>query len=114
MPLIREAETLGIPVVTEVEIAWQLTEAPMIGITGSNGKTTTTSLVGRMLDRGKIPARVAGNIGMALSEVAPGMGEEEWLVSELSSFQLKGTLQFRPRIGALLIFSPPISIITAP
>ncbi|GGA32606.1 UDP-N-acetylmuramoylalanine--D-glutamate ligase [Kroppenstedtia guangzhouensis] len=106
VPLIREAETLGIPVVTEVEIAWQLTEAPMIGITGSNGKTTTTSLVGRMLDRGKIPARVAGNIGMALSEVAPGMGEEEWLVSELSSFQLKGTLQFRPRIGALLNLFP--------
>lgn len=106
VPLLQEAETRGIPVVTEVEIAWQLTEASMIGITGSNGKTTTTSLVGRMLARGGIPARVAGNIGMALSEVAPGMDQEEWLVSELSSFQLKGTRQFRPRIGALLNLVP--------
>ncbi|MFD1407315.1 UDP-N-acetylmuramoyl-L-alanine--D-glutamate ligase [Kroppenstedtia eburnea] len=106
VPLLQEAETRGIPVVTEVEIAWQLTEASMIGITGSNGKTTTTSLVGRMLARGGIPARVAGNIGMALSEVAPGMDKEEWLVSELSSFQLKGTRQFRPRIGALLNLVP--------
>ncbi|PTX51237.1 UDP-N-acetylmuramoylalanine--D-glutamate ligase [Melghirimyces profundicolus] len=102
VPPVRKALELGIPVVTEVEVAYRLTEARLIGITGSNGKTTTTSLVGRMLSAGQVPSRVAGNIGMALSEVAPSMGKEEWLVSELSSFQLKGTQTFRPRIGALL------------
>ncbi len=106
IPLIRRAEELGIPVVTEVEIAYLLTDAPLIGITGSNGKTTTTSMVGRMLDRGNLPVHVAGNIGTALSEIAPQLKAEEWLVSELSSFQLKGTRSFRPRIGALLNVVP--------
>ncbi|SMO48069.1 UDP-N-acetylmuramoyl-L-alanine--D-glutamate ligase [Melghirimyces algeriensis] len=106
IPLITRAQDLGIPVVTEVEVAYLLTEANIIGITGSNGKTTTTSLVGRMLSKGQLPSRVAGNIGMALSELAPAMREEEWLICELSSFQLKGTHKFHPRIGAILNVVP--------
>ncbi|MFC4076532.1 UDP-N-acetylmuramoyl-L-alanine--D-glutamate ligase [Salinithrix halophila] len=105
-PPVQSAITKGIPVVTEVEIAYRITKAPVIGITGSNGKTTTTTLVGRMLAAGDVPSQVAGNIGRALAEVAPGMGAEEWLVAELSSFQLKGVNTFRPRIGALLNIVP--------
>ncbi|MDR6224801.1 UDP-N-acetylmuramoyl-L-alanine--D-glutamate ligase [Desmospora profundinema] len=105
-PPIKRALELGIPVMTEVEVAYLVTEAPIIGITGSNGKTTTTSLVGRMLSTGDISSHVAGNIGQALADVAPELKPDQWLVAELSSFQLKGTVRFRPRIGALLNVTP--------
>ncbi|WP_091835336.1 UDP-N-acetylmuramoyl-L-alanine--D-glutamate ligase [Marininema halotolerans] len=103
---VQQALVYGIPVVTEVEIAYRVASSPIIGITGSNGKTTTTTLVGRMLKKGKVPSVVAGNIGRALAEVAPELKANEWLVAELSSFQLKGVQTFRPRIGALLNIVP--------
>lgn len=103
---VRQAIEKGIPVVTEVEIAGLLCKAAIIGITGSNGKTTTTTLVGQMLTTGGLRAKVAGNIGQALTEVVQELGEDQWLVAELSSFQLKGTAQFRPRIAALLNIVP--------
>ncbi|SFJ04605.1 UDP-N-acetylmuramoyl-L-alanine--D-glutamate ligase [Thermoflavimicrobium dichotomicum] len=99
---VQEALKRNIPVVTEVEIAGRLSKAPIIGITGSNGKTTTTTLVGKMLTAGGFKAKVAGNIGQALTEVVQDLSADEWLVAELSSFQLKGVQTFRPRIGALL------------
>jgi UDP-N-acetylmuramoylalanine--D-glutamate ligase len=99
---IRKAEELGIEVVTEVEVAYQFCEAPIIGITGSNGKTTTTTLIGQMLDAAGLAPVVAGNIGRALTEAAPEVTEDNWMVVELSSFQLKGTTAFRPRIACLL------------
>ncbi|WP_124727711.1 UDP-N-acetylmuramoyl-L-alanine--D-glutamate ligase [Staphylospora marina] len=103
---VQEALRLGIPVITEVEIAGWLASSPMIGITGSNGKTTTTTLVGEMLRRGGLKPVVAGNIGRALTEAVTDAGPDEWLVVELSSFQLKGTDSFRPRIAALLNVFP--------
>jgi len=99
---IRQAEALGIPVVTEVEVAYRFCAAPMIGITGSNGKTTTTTLIGQMLDAGGLSPIVAGNIGRALTEAAQEAAAGDWMVVELSSFQLKGTETFRPRIALLL------------
>ncbi|NEW05273.1 UDP-N-acetylmuramoyl-L-alanine--D-glutamate ligase [Paenibacillus sp. SYP-B3998] len=99
---LRKAAELGIEVVTEVEVAYQFCEAPIIGITGSNGKTTTTTLIGLMLEAGGLLPVVAGNIGRALTEAAPEVTKENWMVVELSSFQLKGTIAFRPRIGCLL------------
>ncbi|TXK72089.1 UDP-N-acetylmuramoyl-L-alanine--D-glutamate ligase [Paenibacillus sp. N3.4] len=99
---IRRAEELGIEVVTEVEVAYQFCEAPIIGITGSNGKTTTTTLIGLMLDADGYSPVVAGNIGRALTEAAPEVTVDNWMVVELSSFQLKGTTSFRPRIAVLL------------
>lgn len=99
---IRKAEELGIEIVTEVEVAYQFCEAPIIGITGSNGKTTTTTLIGLMLDAAGLKPVVAGNIGRALTEAAPEVTAENWMVVELSSFQLKGTTSFRPTIGMLL------------
>lgn len=103
---IQEAMRHNIPVVTEVEVAYALSRGSFIGITGSNGKTTTTTLVGEMLKAGGIRNVVAGNIGRALTEVASATDDQEWLVAELSSFQLKGTIRFRPRVAALLNIVP--------
>lgn len=100
--MVEEALKRGIPVWTEVELAYHLTDAPFIGITGSNGKTTTTTLVYEMLKADSKKALVAGNIGTAASEVANQASGDEWIVTELSSFQLMGTYQFRPKIGLLL------------
>ncbi|WP_442603770.1 UDP-N-acetylmuramoyl-L-alanine--D-glutamate ligase [Paenibacillus sp. KN14-4R] len=101
-PPIQRAQELGIDVVTEVEVAYPICEAPMIGITGSNGKTTTTTLVGKMLESSGLKPIVAGNIGRALCEVAEEAQADNWMVVELSSFQLKGTITFKPRIACLL------------
>ncbi|SEM41006.1 UDP-N-acetylmuramoylalanine--D-glutamate ligase [Paenibacillus sp. cl141a] len=102
VPPVQKAIELEIPIVTEVEIAYHLCEAPIIGITGSNGKTTTTTWVGKMLESAGLSPIVAGNIGTPLSEAAATATEHDWMVVELSSFQLKGTEAFRPRISCLL------------
>jgi len=102
IPPIQRALELGIEVVTEVEVAYHIAVSPMIGITGSNGKTTTTTLVHLMLQEDGFGAVAAGNIGRALTEAALQTKREDWLVVELSSFQLKGTVDFRPRISCLL------------
>lgn len=99
---VRRAFDLGIDVVTEVEIAFRVCRAPILGITGSNGKTTTTTWIGMMLASAGKSAVVAGNIGQPLSEVCPDLTADQWLVAELSSFQLKGIDRFRPRIACLL------------
>ena len=103
---VAKAMGLGIPIITEVEIAYQLASAPIIGITGSNGKTTTTTLVGLMLREAGIGALVGGNIGTVLTGLAEVADENQWLVAELSSFQLMGTKTFRPRIGVLMNLYP--------
>jgi UDP-N-acetylmuramoylalanine--D-glutamate ligase len=105
-PPVRQALELGIPVLTEVEIAYLRSKAPIIGITGSNGKTTTTTLVGEMLEVANLHPVVAGNIGRALTDVVEEVEADRWLVAELSSFQLMGTQEFRPKIGALLNVFP--------
>ncbi|MED4603723.1 UDP-N-acetylmuramoyl-L-alanine--D-glutamate ligase [Paenibacillus validus] len=99
---IRRADELGIETVTEVEVAYYLCQAPIIGITGSNGKTTTTTWTGLMLEAGGLKPIVAGNIGRALTEAALEAAEDNRMVVELSSFQLKGTSSFRPSIACLL------------
>ena len=105
-PIVQEALRRAIPVVTEVEVAGGIARAPILGITGSNGKTTTTSLVAEMLRLAGIPAQTAGNIGTPLSAVALDAADDSWLVTELSSFQLAGTERFRPRIAGLLNIYP--------
>ncbi|WEK52985.1 MAG: UDP-N-acetylmuramoyl-L-alanine--D-glutamate ligase [Candidatus Cohnella colombiensis] len=96
------AQQLGVEVVSEVEVAGQLSPAPIVGITGSNGKTTTTTLTGVLLEAAGLKSIVAGNIGRPLCEAAEEIAADGWLVAELSSFQLKGTVDFRPRIACLL------------
>ncbi|WP_410514520.1 UDP-N-acetylmuramoyl-L-alanine--D-glutamate ligase [Paenibacillus sp. BR2-3] len=99
---VQKAIQLGIEIVTEVEVAYRLCAAPMIGITGSNGKTTTTTWVGHMLEAAGMNPIVAGNIGTPLCQAAQEATEDNWMVVELSSFQLKGTETFRPKVGCLL------------
>ncbi|MFB5266210.1 UDP-N-acetylmuramoyl-L-alanine--D-glutamate ligase [Paenibacillus enshidis] len=101
-PPVQRALELGIEVVTEVEVAYHICEAPIIGITGSNGKTTTTTWVGRMLEAAGMKPIVAGNIGTPLCEAAAEAERDNWMVVELSSFQLKGTRDFRPAVACLL------------
>lgn len=100
-PIVRASE-LGVEIVTEVEVASWLSPAPIIGITGSNGKTTTTTLTGELLRAAGLHPIVAGNIGTPLCEAAIAAEPDNWLVAELSSFQLKGTAAFRPRVAVLL------------
>ncbi|WP_028595822.1 UDP-N-acetylmuramoyl-L-alanine--D-glutamate ligase [Paenibacillus assamensis] len=99
---VQQALALGIEVVTEIEVGYHLCQAPIIGITGSNGKTTTTTWVGKMLESAQLKPLVAGNIGTPFSGVAPTVAADQTVVLELSSFQLKGTTSFRPRVAALL------------
>ncbi|WP_143415867.1 UDP-N-acetylmuramoyl-L-alanine--D-glutamate ligase [Geobacillus sp. E263] len=101
-PMVKKAMEKGLPVVTEVELAYHISEAPFIGITGSNGKTTTTTLIYEMLREGEKRPLLAGNIGTAACEVAKKAEASNWLVTELSSFQLVGIRDFRPRISVLL------------
>ncbi|TBL78154.1 UDP-N-acetylmuramoyl-L-alanine--D-glutamate ligase [Paenibacillus thalictri] len=99
---LQKALSLNIEIVTEVEVAYRICKAPIIGITGSNGKTTTTTWIGLMLQEAGLKPIVAGNIGRALTEAALEAESDNRMVVELSSFQLKGTDQFRPRIACLL------------
>ncbi|MGM0897622.1 MAG: UDP-N-acetylmuramoyl-L-alanine--D-glutamate ligase [Bacillota bacterium] len=100
--LIQKALEKSIPVWTEIELAYHISEAPFIGITGSNGKTTTTTLLFHMLNQdGKAPL-IAGNIGTVASGVAEKASADNVIVTELSSFQLKGTEAFRPHISIII------------
>lgn len=101
-PPVAKALELGIDVVTEVEVAYRLCKAPIIGITGSNGKTTTTTWIGKMLEAANLHPIIAGNIGTPLCEAAESADRDDWMVVELSSFQLKGTELFRPKVAVLL------------
>ena len=100
-PLVEAARERGIPVWSEIELAARLLPNPLVGVTGTNGKTTTTELLGAMLG-----ARTAGNVGTALSELVGEVPDDDWIVCELSSFQLEDVDAFRPRIAVLLNLEP--------
>ena len=101
--LIVEAEKRNIPVITEIELAGLLAnDNEIIGITGSNGKTTTSTLIAKMLAMGNKKVQLAGNIGVVATDIAEQLGENEKLVLELSSFQLLGIQSFRPHVAVLL------------
>lgn len=102
-PLVAKALAKGIPVITEVELAYQIAECPIIGITGTNGKTTTTTMIEHILNAGMDhgQARLSGNIGYPASSVAQEAQANDVLVMELSSFQLMGIETFHPQIGVI-------------
>ncbi|MDG3131546.1 UDP-N-acetylmuramoyl-L-alanine--D-glutamate ligase [Streptococcus suis] len=100
-PMVKKAVDKGIPVWTEVELAYLISEASIIGITGSNGKTTTTTMIAEVLNAGDKPAKLCGNIGYPASSVAQVATEKDTLVMELSSFQLMGTNAFRPHVAVV-------------
>jgi len=95
---------LGVPVVGEVELAWRRARCPIVAITGTNGKTTVTTLVHAMLEASGRAAMAAGNIGLPLLDAVSG--DAEVVVAEVSSFQLALTTSFRPAVGTWLNFSP--------
>ncbi|MFS0942536.1 UDP-N-acetylmuramoyl-L-alanine--D-glutamate ligase [Enterococcus thailandicus] len=102
-PLVAKAQEMGIPVITEVELAYEVAECPIIGITGTNGKTTTTTMTGLLLNAGesKGMARLAGNIGYPASSVAQEAQADDKIVMELSSFQLMGITDFHPNVAVI-------------
>ncbi|MGK0700628.1 UDP-N-acetylmuramoyl-L-alanine--D-glutamate ligase [Priestia flexa] len=101
-PLLQEALKRKLSIITEVELAYQISEAPFIGITGSNGKTTTTTLIYKMLEEDRKSPLIAGNIGTVACEVAQEAKPENVIVTELSSFQLMGIETFKPKISLFL------------
>jgi UDP-N-acetylmuramoylalanine--D-glutamate ligase len=104
-PAIDAARAAGVPVIGEVELAWRTLGGRVIAITGTKGKSTTTTLIGRMLAADGQDARVSGNIGRALSAQVAGSTEDTRHVVEVSSFQLEATDTFRPWIAVLLNLS---------
>jgi UDP-N-acetylmuramoylalanine--D-glutamate ligase len=100
-PLVAAARAHGVPVWSEVELGGRLLSNPILGVTGTNGKTTTCELLGMMLR-----APVAGNVGRALCDLDGAVAADEWIVCELSSFQLEDIEEFRPRIAVLLNLEP--------
>jgi len=99
--LVAEARQLAVPVWSEVELASRLLPNPVLGVTGTNGKTTTAEWLGFTLG-----APVAGNVGRALSELDAAVEPDQLVVCELSSFQLEDIVEFRPRIAVLLNIEP--------
>src|SRR5207253_2707671 len=78
----------------------------IVAITGSNGKTTTTALIGELLKDGGLPVQVGGNIGQALISLVDGSGEDDWTVVEVSSFQLETIKDFHPAVAVVLNVTP--------
>jgi UDP-N-acetylmuramoylalanine--D-glutamate ligase len=106
LPQLQAARARGIPVVPEIEVAsWYLSD-PIVGVTGSNGKTTTTTLLGKMLEASGFPTFVGGNIGVPLSSAVDRVTTGSIIVTELSSFQLEAIRDFRPHVAVLLNISP--------
>jgi UDP-N-acetylmuramoylalanine--D-glutamate ligase len=101
-----EARERGVPVIGEVELASYFLRGPVIGITGSNGKTTTTALTGHLLKECGIACQVGGNIGRAVTSLVDSSADDQWNVLELSSFQLETIASFRARVGACLNVTP--------
>ena len=100
-PLVAEAERRGVPVWSEVELGYRLLRPRLLGVTGTNGKTTTCELLGVMLG-----APVAGNVGRALTELDGQVEPEQWIVCELSSFQLEDVHELACEIAVLLNLEP--------
>ncbi len=105
-PEVKQVVALGMPVMGELELASRFLQGQVIAITGSNGKTTTTTLVGEILKRGGMPTLVGGNIGLPVIELIAESRPETWNVLEVSSFQLETVEEFRPRIAAVLNITP--------
>jgi UDP-N-acetylmuramoylalanine--D-glutamate ligase len=106
LPMLALARERGIPVIGEVELAGYFLRGPVIGITGSNGKTTTTALTGHILKECGIACQVGGNIGTAVTSLIDSSRDDQWNVLELSSFQLETIARFRAKIAACLNVTP--------
>jgi UDP-N-acetylmuramoylalanine--D-glutamate ligase len=105
-PELRQVRSFGQTILGEVELASRFLKGRTIAITGSNGKTTTTTLCGAILAAGGLPVQVGGNIGVPVIALADESRDETWNVLEVSSFQLESTVTFRPEIAVILNVTP--------
>jgi UDP-N-acetylmuramoylalanine--D-glutamate ligase len=102
IPQVLSARRHGVRIISELELGWLLSDSPFVGITGTNGKSTVTTLVGLMLQKAGKRTLVAGNIGTALTETPELLHGQDWIVVEVSSFQLEDIDTFRPRVATIL------------
>src|ERR1700757_1980110 len=105
-PELAQVRSFGLPVIGELELAARFLKGKILAITGSNGKTTTTALLGTILQEAGIPVLVGGNIGVPVVSLIEESTEETWSVLEVSSFQLESTQEFRPAIAVILNITP--------
>ncbi len=106
LPFIEEARACGAEIIGELEFAYRLSKGNFVGITGTNGKTTTTTLVGEIYRAAGRDTYVVGNIGVAVLAGARDAGKDSWLITEVSSFQLETVNDFRPEVSAVLNVTP--------
>ena len=106
LPVVDAMRAHGIPVIGEIELAYQLGKGEVLAITGTNGKTTTTALLGQIMADAKDSAFTVGNIGIPYTGVVDETREDSVIVAEISSFQLETIAQFRPRVSAILNITP--------
>ncbi len=104
--VVTKAEELGIPVIGELELGYKYTKGKLVALTGTNGKTTTASLVGEMFKNAGKVTHIVGNIGHPYSAEALTSKSEDVIVAEVSSFQLEGIKDFRPKVSAILNITP--------
>jgi UDP-N-acetylmuramoylalanine--D-glutamate ligase len=105
-PIARRLYEANVPVLGEIELAYRLCKAPIIAVTGTKGKSTTTALIGHLLRGCGLTVRVGGNIGNPLIKEVRDAGAGDWIVAEVSSFQLETIRAFKPRVAVLLNIAP--------
>jgi len=103
---LQQADKAKVPIISELELACQLISEPIIAVTGTNGKTTTSSLIAEMLQASGKTVFLGGNIGTPLSDYAARREKCDWVVAEVSSFQLDTTYSFKPHIAVFLNLAP--------
>ena len=106
LPFVVKAAEEGVEIVGELEIAYRIARGHFVALTGTNGKTTTTTLVGEIFKKSGRKTSVVGNIGIAVISKALETDEEDWLVTETSSFQLQTIKYFKPMVSAILNLTP--------
>jgi len=106
LPVLQQARSAGIPIIGEIELAARFLQGTLVAITGSNGKTTTTTLTGEIIASGGRKTLVGGNIGTPAITFVEQSSPDTWVVLEISSFQLETIASFRPHIAAVLNLTP--------
>jgi len=105
-PELVQVKNFGLPVIGELELAARFLQGRVVAITGSNGKTTTTALLGEILTEAGLPTLVGGNIGVPVVALIDESTPDTWSVLEVSSFQLESTIEFQPHIAVILNITP--------
>ena len=95
-PPLAAAREAGVEVISEIELAWRLLDIPWVAVTGSNGKSTTTTLIGQMAQAAGLRVVVGGNIGTPVAGLVEEAADADYLVAEVSTFQIEGVRDFRP------------------